>query len=111
VVVSYPEEQQLHVAIPMAPAQAAAGPEAGQQVAILKISVQRRTQGGMHVILETAQSEPPYLLANGTDVPLHYRQASFQVPPGSRCSIPGGCRRGPREQRSCQSAAAEPSIC
>lgn len=43
-------------------------------VAILRLSVHRRGLGAMHVVLESMNCEPPYLLENRTRFPLQYRQ-------------------------------------
>lgn len=43
-------------------------------VAILRLSVHRRGAGALHVVLESMQCDPPYLLENRTPVPLQYRQ-------------------------------------
>lgn len=94
-------ETQLHVVVPVAPPEesetagqqggssgdaahlttaAAAASPAGARggacagVAILRLSVHRRGPGGMHVVLESVQADPPYLLENRTPFPLRYRQ-------------------------------------
>ena len=92
-------ETQLHVVIPVPPPEeelgssgsgdaahltagtaAAAASSAGTRggacagVAILRLSVHRRGPGGMHVVLESVQADPPYLLENRTPFPLRYRQ-------------------------------------
>lgn len=43
-------------------------------VAILRLSVHRRGPGAMHVVLESMQGDPPYLLENRMPIPLQYRQ-------------------------------------
>ncbi|GAB4822342.1 hypothetical protein N2152v2_009388 [Parachlorella kessleri] len=48
----------------------------GGAVAVLRVRVSLRGFGGLHVVLETLQSDPPYLLENRTPLPLNYRQAS-----------------------------------
>lgn len=92
-------ETQLHVVIPVPPPEeepgssgsgdaahltagtaGAAALSAGARggacagVAILRLSVHRRGPGGMHVVLESVQADPPYLLENRTPFPLRYRQ-------------------------------------
>jgi hypothetical protein len=47
----------------------------GSALALLRLSVQRRGSGGVHVVLESASPEAPYLLENRTPYPLSYRQA------------------------------------
>ena len=99
-------ETQLHVVVPVAPPEeseiagqqgggsgdaahlttaAAAASPAGARggacagVAILRLSVHRRGPGGMHVVLESVQADPPYLLENRTPFPLRYRQVGAAV--------------------------------
>lgn len=55
-------------------------------VAILRLSVHRRGPGGVHVVLESMQSEPPYLLENRTAFPLQYRQVGR---PGLNAALEG----------------------
>ena len=50
-------------------------------VAILRLSVHRRGPGAVHVVLESMQSDPPYLLENRTLLPLQYRQAHVRGAP------------------------------
>jgi hypothetical protein len=46
----------------------------GAGVALLRLSVHSRGPGTLHVVLESVNSDPPYLLENRTPYPLHYRQ-------------------------------------
>lgn len=74
-----------------------AGPGGAPAVAILRLSVHRRGQGTMHVVLESMHSDPPYLLENRTPFPLQYRQvrcpccsdARYAPDAVSRCCTPG----------------------
>lgn len=46
----------------------------GTAVAVLRLRVTQRGVGGLHLVLETLQAEPPYLLQNRTPISLAYRQ-------------------------------------
>jgi hypothetical protein len=58
------------------PASPSTGSEAQGAVAMMRMSVQRRGPGaGVHIVLSTVHSDPPYLIQNRTNIPLMYRQA------------------------------------
>ncbi|KAL4527774.1 hypothetical protein Ndes2437A_g02912 [Nannochloris sp. 'desiccata'] len=57
------------------------GVGAGAGVALLRLSVHSRGPGTLHVVLESVNSDPPFLLENRTPYPLHYRQAHIPSAP------------------------------
>ena len=83
ITIQYPDEEQYHLLVPVAsPSQQQQQQDAahlpasggGMAVAIVRVSVQRRGVGALHLVVESAHSEPPYLLENRTPVTLQYRQ-------------------------------------
>ena len=65
-------EEEHYVAIPVATTGAATA--ATTSLALLRLSVHSRGPGMLHVVLESVNSDPPFLLENRTPYPLHYRQ-------------------------------------
>eukprot|EP00887_Chlorella_sp_A99_P001951 scaffold18.g1951.t1 len=89
------DEQQFHLLVPLAGGlpkstvqggdgahlTARAGGAVGGAVAIVRVSVLCRGLGGIHLVVESAHSDPPYLLENRTPVALQYRQAHVRAAP------------------------------
>lgn len=53
----------------------------GVAMALLRLSVHQRGPGGMHIVLESVNGDPPYLLENRTPFSLQYRQAHVKNAP------------------------------
>jgi hypothetical protein len=67
-------EGDLAVSRSGSPTTAGASGGGGAGVALLRLSVHSRGPGTLHVVLESVNSDPPFLLENRTPFPLHYRQ-------------------------------------
>lgn len=71
VTLSHLDGEEMHVLIPCSEDT----DNQGLKSKILRIAVERRAVGVLHVILQSVHSEPPYVLENRTSTALVYRQA------------------------------------
>lgn len=76
-------EEQHYVVIPVAADNASAQSQllGAEGVALLRLTMHTRGAGAMHIVLESVNSEPPFLLENRTPFPVQYRQADIPTAP------------------------------
>jgi len=70
-------EEQHYVVVPVMEEEGLRASGGGDGVALLRLAMHTRGPGMLHIVLETVNADPPFLLENRTPYPLQYRQVCY----------------------------------